>query len=292
MELSDSEFHILRTLLANETGIYVPESKQYLFLTRLSDLLEQHACKSFSDFIVLLNGVNRTSILRATVEAMTTHESGFFREPHHFQVLIESLLPSIAARKTCNEQRLQPSIRILSAGCSYGQEPYTIAMCVDQWLSTQADFTAEDILITGIDVSTRALERAKQGRYSSLELGNTISALEKETYFAPKGDFWELSESLRSRVSLQCKNLAQSLTNLGKFDIIFCRNVLIYFSAEQKTAVLKQLRDSLVSGGILFLGSTESLFGTKVEYIHRSYNQTTFYEAPPPIATEACSWKF
>lgn len=292
MQLSNTEFQILRTMLAKETGIDVPESKQYLFLTRLSDLLEKHGCKSFSDFIMLLNGANRARLLRATIEAMTTHESGFFREPHHFQVLINTLLPSIAARKPCKEQRLQPSIRILSAGCSFGQEPYTIAICVDQWLSTQADFTAEEISITGIDLSTRALERARQGRYSSLELGNTISALEMKTYFAPKGDLWEISEALRSRVSLQCENLTQPFNNLGKFDIIFCRNVLIYFSAEQKNIALQQLRDSLVSGGVLFLGSTESLFGTNVKYIHRSYNQTTIYEVPPPVATEACTWKF
>lgn len=292
MQLSDAEFQILRASLAKETGIDVPESKQYLFVTRLSELLEKYRCNTFSDFILMLSGANRSEILRATIEAMTTHESGFFREPHHFNVLVETLLPSIANRKLCNNKRLQPSVRILSAGCSYGQEPYTIAMCIDQWLSKQEIFTAEDISITGIDISNRALERARQGRYSSLELGNTISALDKERYFSAKGDFWEISDTLRSRVSFQCENLAKPLTSLGKFDIIFCRNVLIYFSAEQKKTVLNQLRNSLVTGGSLFLGSTESLFGTNVEYIHKSYNQTIVYEVPPLIASEASPWKF
>jgi len=292
MQLSDTEFQLLRAMLAKETGIDVPESKQYLFVTRLSDLVEKHGCKSFSEFILLLSGPNRLKLLRSTIEAMTTHESGFYRDPHHFQLLRDSLLPMIAARKAIKAQRLRPAIRILSAGCSYGQEPYTIAMCVDQWLSTQSDFSADEVSITGIDLSTRALERAKQGRYTDLELGTNISALDKDCYFTKQGEYWQISESQCNRVSFLCENLSKPLTSLGKFDVIFCRNVLIYFSAEQRNVVLQQIRDALVSEGVLFLGSTESLFGSTVEYIHRSYQQSTIYEAPPLTAMEACSWKF
>ena len=137
MQISDTEFQLLQKFLLRETGIDVPDSKRYLFTTRLTELLEKEKCKSFSEFFLQLSQGNDV-LVRAMVESMTTHECSFFRDPQQFQALVENILPMLATKKDEQIFRMPPRIRILSVGCSFGQEPYTIAMSVDRWLSSQA----------------------------------------------------------------------------------------------------------------------------------------------------------
>jgi chemotaxis protein methyltransferase CheR len=292
MQLSENEFQLLRKFLLRETGIDVPEAKQYLFSTRLGELLQKEGCGSFSDFLVLLTG-GRESLIRSTIEAMTTHESGFYRDPFHFQTLVEQILPALALQKVAKRTHKSPCIRILSAGCSYGQEPYTLAMSISNWQSSNPEWTAEDFSITGIDISTRALERARQGRYTDMEIGHNLPIEDRERYFSKNGDQWTLAESLRKRVTFQHVNLSRPIMEMGRFDIIFCRNMIIYFSPEQKTAVLLQLRKILEPAGMLFLGSSESMYGTNVEFLQRTHGKSFYYQAPQPHpSNEVLSWKF
>jgi len=292
MQISDIEFTLLRDFLLKETGIDIPESKRYLFSTRMSDLLEKERCKSFSDFFLVLTK-GSSHLIRATIETMTTHESSFFRDPQHFQLLMDTILPAAALRKDRQRLRIAPRIRILSAGCSFGQEPYTIAICVNRWLSAQSNWSAQDVSITAIDISTRALERAKLGVFTDLELGQSITDADKERFFIKQKGQWTITPTLRNQIEFKCINLTRPWNDLGKFDVIFCRNVIIYFAPDQKTQVLSQLRDALDPDGALFLGSMESMYGTNIDFVHKVIGQSSYYEAPPIQTLNGdLSWKF
>ena len=293
MNVSDAEFGLLREFLRRETGIDVPESKRYLFSTRLSDLLEKENCRNCSELLLRIQA-NEPPLVRATIEAMTTHESGFFREPHHFETLFETLLPALLERKAERSGQASPCLRLLSAGCSFGQEAYTMAICAERWRALRSDKAAVDISIVGIDLSERALERARRGSYTDLELGPHLAKEDRDRYFKRAGEHWHLSASIRDRVSFQCVNLSQPMSIPGKFDVIFCRNVIIYFSRELKITVLERLRSALEPEGALFIGSAESLYGVEVEFAHRTCGQSAYYEHPTTqaIPEEVPPWTF
>jgi len=292
MNLSDTEFQLLQDFLLRETGIDIQESKRYLFTTRLPDLLLKENCRNYSELLIKL-GARQPSAVRATVEAMTTHESGFFREPHHFEALFESIVPVLLERKALRTSRIPSTLRILSAGCSFGQEAYTLAICANHWLAGQIGSKACEVSIMGIDVSERALERAREGTYTELELGPHLPTECRDRYFSRQGDHWHLSPSIRSQVSFQYANLSQPLDSLGKFDVIFCRNVVIYFSMDRKISVLEKLRSALDPEGALFIGAAESLYGIDVEFTHRTCGRSAYYELPDALPTpeKGSPWK-
>jgi chemotaxis protein methyltransferase CheR len=283
--ITEIEFGLLRDFLRRETGITVPDSKQYLFSTRLDGIMDEWKCSSFSDLFLRLSGGDE-ALVRFVIEAMTTHESGFYREPHHFDVLCDVVLPEILERKLRTSTFLAPTIRILSAGCSFGQEAYTIAMCLERWQEKYPSSVMPKISILGIDLSTRALERARQGVYTTLELGFHLPQDVQDRYFRQDGDYWHLCPSIREQVSFQSGNLSRSLSEFGMYDVIFCRNVIIYFSPEEKIAVLDRLRNCLDADGALFIGSAENLYGIEVGLASRMCEQSTYYEIPrSPIQT-------
>jgi chemotaxis protein methyltransferase CheR len=277
MDISDREFGLFKRYLFLESGIDVAEEKRYLFTTRLSDLVIQEGCKTFSDFYqVLISGL-RKHLFQQVIELMTTHESGFFRDDHPYQVFTDAVLPEVSKRRAAKAHFLPPRVRILSAGCSFGQEPYSIALCVQRWLPTQSVFTVQDITIMGIDISAITLERAKKGVFSELELGKQLSSQERRKYFRKCGEQWQLCEEIRQMVAFQQVNLIKPFDNLGKFDVVFCRNVIIYFSIEGRKTVLGHLRRALEPEGVLFLGSAESLYNLSHGFSSQSKGPATYY---------------
>lgn len=281
--LNEIEFALLRDFLQQETGIAVPDSKQYLFSTRLAGILEKEQCRSFSELFLRLRSGD-SALTREVVEAMTTHESGFFREPHHFETLCGKILPTLVERKLQALPGLAPTVRILSAGCSFGQEPYTVALCIEAWRERQTFPSLVEVSIVGVDLSSLALERARRGVYTELELGPNLPAAVRERYFRKDGSGWEIDASIRERVEFRSGNLSKSLVELGIFDVILCRNVIIYFSPEEKVALLGRLRDRLEPGGALFIGSTENLYGIEVGLVPCTHGQSTHYESRGPSA--------
>jgi chemotaxis protein methyltransferase CheR len=279
MDISDREFGLFKHYLFLESGIDVAEEKRYLFTTRLSDLVIQEGCKTFSDFYqVLISGL-RKHLFQQVIELMTTHESGFFRDDHPYQMLTDAILPEVSRRRAARAHFLPPRVRILSAGCSFGQEPYSIALCVQRWLPTQSVFTVQDITIMGIDISAITLERAKKGTFSELELGKQLSSQERRKYFRKCGEQWQLCEEIRKMVAFQQVNLIKPFDNLGKFDVVFCRNVIIYFSIEGRKTVLGHLHRVLEPEGVLFLGSAESLYNLSHGFSSQSKGPATYYTA-------------
>ena len=275
--MSDKEFGLFKDHLFRESGIDVPDEKRYLFTTRLSGLLGREGCATFSELYRLLVSGQHSALKRQVIELMTTHESGFFRDDHPYHVVTDVLLPEVSKLRAKQAHFLPPRLRILSAGCSFGQEPYSLAMCVHRWLPTQSVYSQGDITIIGVDISEKAVERAKKGVFSEMEMGKHLTVEDRRTYFQKCKEHWQVCDAIRSMAVFQQVNLMEPFENLGKFDVIFCRNVLIYFSVEGRKTVIARLRRALEPHGFLFLGSAESLFNLSDEFTSHSSGPATYY---------------
>ena len=279
MDITDREFQLLKELLFSLSGIEIAEDKQYLFTTRLIDLLASEKCSSFGDLYRKLILPKSEHSRRLFVESMTTHESGFFRDGHPFRVFYENILPSVSKLRAQQARFLPPRLRILSAGSSFGQEAYSIAICIRRWLSGQSVFLPENVSILGIDISGKAIERAKNARYGDLEIGKNLSADDRRQFFNKQGERWALSDEIKKMVSFQRMSLDRSFDDIGKFDIIFCRNVIIYFPVDVRKRVVEQLHAALAPEGVLFLGSAESLFNICDLFKSVTVGETLYYKA-------------
>lgn len=259
--ISKLEFDLLKKLLFRISGIEVRDNKHYLFTTRLGEYLKEKKYSGFSELYNRLVSGDNPQLQREFVQAMTTHESSFFRDVRPFTLLTKVLLPSIARVNHENARYLSPRIRILSAGCSLGQETYSIAMCVKNWLETQETFAENDVTIIGVDISARVLDRAREGVYAENEAGNAIPpALRKKYFESTTAGGVRVSEPVRAMVKFAEHNLVDPLDTLGKFDIVFCRNVIIYFPVDLQRTILDRFAGQLNRHGALILGASESTF--------------------------------
>lgn len=245
MEMNPQDFKYIQQFLAESCGIVLTDAKQYLVKNRLSGLLEHYRMSSFGD---LVNALRVRSGMAErlkvdVIEAMTTNETFWFREEAHFTELKEVVLPEMLARKG--------GIRIWSAACSSGQEPYTISMCVEDFGKSRF------VKIIGTDISENVLKQARAAVYTKSSLARGMATDRRERFFHPVENGYKLNSAITERVRFQQFNLLKPFAALGRFDIVFCRNVLIYFSDELKRDILKRIASVLEAGGILFLSSTE-----------------------------------
>jgi chemotaxis protein methyltransferase CheR len=239
--------------LEAQCGIVLGDSKQYLVRSRLSPLVNKFGSASLDALLKeVITGRNRELRL-AAVDAMTTNETLWFRDGYPYTVLAERILPELAERKR--------PIKIWSAASSSGQEPYSMAMTVSEIQAKRPGFLP-NVSIIGTDISSSMLEQCKAGVYDNLALGRGLSPERKRAFFEPAdGGRMKIKDSVKRVVSFRQQNLMENYTLLGKFDVVFCRNVLIYFSPEMKSKVLNQIANSLNPGGYLLLGASESLTG-------------------------------
>ncbi|MGC9401867.1 protein-glutamate O-methyltransferase [Vibrio genomosp. F10] len=251
--ISDQEYRDFSRFLESQCGIVLGDSKQYLVRSRLSPLVTKFNVGSLSDLLRdVVTGRNR-DLRVAAVDAMTTNETLWFRDTYPFAVLAEKLLPEVAANKR--------PIKIWSAASSSGQEPYSMAMTI---LETQQRKPGmlPNVSITATDISATMLDMCRAGVYDNLALGRGLSPERRRTFFEDAGDGrMKVKDNVKRLVNFRPQNLMESYALIGKFDIIFCRNVLIYFSPEMKSQVLNQMANSLNPGGYLLLGASESLTG-------------------------------
>jgi chemotaxis protein methyltransferase CheR len=278
IDISDTEFAVLKDHLSKVSGIEVPPEKRYLFKTRLSELLEAQNCPNFSVFYTRLTTENDGILERELVMAMTTHETGFFRDRHPFECLQRKLLPAIVRQRLASAGQRPVRIRILSCGCSSGQEPYSLAICVREWLETQSRLKSNDFTVLGVDISRRILDRATRGIYTTAELGESMPEYIKSRYFVPRNEGWEIAGDIRKMVNFAEVNLAESLGFMGQFDLIFCRNVIIYLTYGLKRKIIQQFRNMLNAGGALFLGASESLYPLTDEFVVVHDGPTMYYQ--------------
>ena len=254
-DITLQEYEGFKKFLQDASGILLGDNKQYLVKSRLRRLLADNGMDSLGDLLVRLQRPGSAQLKESVIDAMTTNETLWFRDNHPFRILAEILLPELAARNSW-----QP-LRIWSAACSTGQEPYSIAMTIEEYRRLQPGRLKTDIKIVATDISRSVLDTARRGEYEMLALGRGLSPERQRLFFnaLPAGG-WKIKPELQRMVEFRELNLLERYM-LGKFDLIFCRNVLIYFAAEHKKDILTRMHACLNPGGYLILGASESLNG-------------------------------
>jgi chemotaxis protein methyltransferase CheR len=247
------DFDYLARLLKERSGLIVNKDKVYLLETRLMPVARRHGMKGLDELVQTLRRGADDKLLIDVTEAMTTNESLFFRDTRPFDLFRDTVLPGLM-----QVRGTQKKIRIWSAACSSGQEPYSLAMLLKE---NQAKVSGWRVDIVATDISKEIIAKAKAGLYTQFEVqrGLPIQLLVK--YFKQTGDKWQIDAGLRSMVQYGEFNLLKHPRPLGQFDVVFCRNVLIYFDQPTKQQVLNGIADILAPDGVLFLGGAETVLG-------------------------------
>lgn len=277
--MESSEFQFLAHLLMEQSGLSLGAGKEYLLEARLVPLAQSWGLSSISELVAELRRGNRV-LESAVVEAMTTNETLFFRDRTPFDELRDRLLPPLISAR-----HVRRELRIWSAAASTGQEPYSLAILLyDSFPELISGWRIE---IIGTDISTQALTRAQAGVYSQFEVqrGLPIQLLLK--HFTQTADGWRIKDELRSWVRFKKLNLKDSFSFLGKFDVIFCRNVLIYFENDLKKNILDRMARQLAEDGCLFLGAAESVIGITDTFERQRDCRAAVYTPKPRLAISA-----
>ena len=253
-ELDEKSYHQFRTFLEQQCGIVLGEKKQYLVKSRLAPLMSKFGVSSLGELVTRTLSPVERQLRAAVIDAMTTNETLWFRDDHPFKLLQNELLPDFDKRQT--------PVKIWSAASSSGQEPYSIAMSVLEYQQRNPGAFKRGVQVVGTDISSTMLEHCKYGHYDSLSLARGLSAERKRQFFE-NGDngMLKVKDQVKKMVNFRPLNLLNSYSLMGRFDIVFCRNVLIYFSPEIKAQIISQIHGTLNDGGYLFLGASESLSG-------------------------------
>ncbi|MGK0441346.1 MAG: chemotaxis protein methyltransferase CheR [Pseudohongiellaceae bacterium] len=252
-QISSTSYQSFREFLEKACGILLGENKQYLVASRLNKIMAQHEITDLNDLIVKMSSLSHRSLKESVVDAMTTNETLWFRDTHPFEVFKNKILPE-------RIKGARGSMRIWSAACSSGQEPYSLSMIYEEYKAKSLGVPSLDII--GTDLSRTMLDLSKSAEYDGLSLGRGLSDQRLRQFFEPvDGDVWRVKREYSQRTRFQSLNLMDSYASLGKFDAVFCRNVLIYFSAELKRDILTRIHATLKPGGYLVLGASEGLTG-------------------------------
>ncbi len=254
MVISEQEYSRFQDLLNKKTGILLGSNKQYLVTSRLTSFLKENQISDFSQLIDKLASFGNNQLLQQVIDRMTTNETLWFRDGFPFNFLISNILPEL---KQLGVSRAS----IWCAACSSGQEPYSISMSIEEQRIVASSQLPSQVDILSTDISSRILEQAKKGEYQSIEISRGLSLQRQQRFFNRNDDgSFVLKPELRNKVRFLPLNLMElPYRHAGKFDVIFCRNVLIYFSAELKEKVINGMADCLKPGGYLFLGASESM---------------------------------
>jgi len=250
--LTSGDYQAFQKFLEAACGIVLGADKEYLVSSRLGGLMREYAIPSYGDLISQLQGGRNNRLKTSIIDAMTTNETFWFRDMAHYRMLEEKILPELTSRPG---QR----IRVWSAACSSGQEPYNISMILQDYQARNPGKLGASSEIIATDISTAILADARKGVYTGMAASRGMSAEQQHRYFTEKNDQLEVKPEIKRRVNFRELNLTKGYELLGRFDIIFCRNVLIYFSHDQKSDIINRMARTLNPGGYLFLGSTESL---------------------------------
>jgi chemotaxis protein methyltransferase CheR len=251
--MTEQDFEHFSRLLHARSGFVLTPEKDYLVRGRLDPVARAAGLADSTELLARLRRENPEPLIERCVEAMAIHESSFFRDASPFRHLAETVLPKLVA-----ETREARPLRIWCAACSSGQEPYSVAIVLKELASQMAGRRAE---ILATDLSDPILRKAQSGLYSDFEARRGLSPERLARWFKPEGRGWQVSPDLQQMITFRSHNLLNGAVSLGKFDIIFCRNVLIYFDVERKRRLLEDMARALVPGGALFLGSAETVIG-------------------------------
>jgi chemotaxis protein methyltransferase CheR len=276
ISIQPEELKVLTRFIYEQSGISLDESKAYLLESRLSGLMRDYNCGAYSELYFKAKSDATKVLPRKIVEAMTTNETSFFRDTAPFELLRHKLIPELIDRQTKTTLKGLPiPIRIWSAACSTGQEVYSIATVLRELLG---DWNRWSIRLLGTDISDQAVARASRGIYTKFEMERGLASDQLNRWFTPVPDGWKIRDEVRAAATFKTLNLMQDFSGLGKFDIIFCRNVAIYFTEQDKTRLFNRLGAMLAPEGALIIGSTETLAGLCPQFESKRYLRTIFYQ--------------
>lgn len=268
--ISAENYAFLQRYIYQESGIVIDAGKNYLIESRLLPIVKQENLSTLNDLCSLLRATAPLQLKSRVVESMTTNETLFFRDLSVFDALQKEILPKlIEARR--NVRRLS----IWSAAASSGQEAYSIAMLLKEF-----GLEGWKVQIFGTDLNQQILDKAAAGKYLQIEVNRGLPAKYLVKYFTRAGLDWQICDALRSMVKFQRFDLRTSMSSFGPFDLIFCRNVLIYFDVDTKKQILASLRRTLSPGGLLALGAAETTINLDNAYTRVVHGAATFYQVP------------
>lgn len=266
MQLSADTLAALQLEIHRLCGVHLGPEKGYLVRQRLEPVARARGCTGFDELHRMLVERRDPTLRDAVVAAMTTNETSFFRDGHPFATFRDRLLPDLVARvlarKRAGRAGEEARARLFSAGASTGQEPYSVAMLVrEHWEAhPSVEWSPGDFAITAVDISPRALAKAMSGLYSDAEIIRGVSPDRVARHFVSAADGqWQVRESLMRMISFRRVNLAERFVPLGPFEVVFCRNVLIYFDEPCRRRILGQFHRMLPPEGVLVLGASENL---------------------------------
>lgn len=280
--LTEEEYKILMKYIYSICGITLNEDKKYLIHQRLEPLAESLHC-SMSDLVRKIAGAPDYQLRDKMIVAITTNETFFFRDIHPFETFRQFMLPKLSEtvkqRKLRMPQRRGAKASIWSCACSTGQEPYSLSMILYEYVqfNKSQGLEFDDFSILATDISSRVLAKAMAGEYSDSEMSRGITQMYKTFYFDETNKQWSVKQFLRKIIEFRTVNLIESFSYLGSFDIIFCRNILIYFDEETKKRILEQFYSMLAPEGILLLGSTENIYTLSDKFESRHIGETVLY---------------
>jgi len=251
--MTPSDYDFIRKLLKARSGLVLAPEKHYLVESRLMPIARKHGLFNITGLVARLKGHDAEALTVEVVEAMTTNESFFFRDKIPFEQFRDTMIPALMAVRNPSRR-----IRIWSAAASTGQEPYSLAICLKEMASQVAGWRIE---ILSTDLSTEVLEKAKAGIYSQFEVQRGLPIQMLVKYFTQVGETWQIAPELRAMVQYKPLNLLHNFSQLGVFDVVFCRNVLIYFDQETKIDVFNRLAKVMPQDGFLLLGAAETVVG-------------------------------
>ncbi len=276
VKIKPDEIKLLSKYVYEISGIHIDPSKAYLLETRLGKILETENCASYADLYYQSKKDGLKKIEKKIIDAITTNETLFFRDNNPFELVKHKIVPEIIdLRTSTNISNTAPNIRIWSAACSTGQEVYSIAIILKELLF---DVFKYRINLLGTDISNAAVAQASAGVYNKFEIERGLSSEKLQKYFTPSGVQWKIKDEIRAMASFKAINLQEPFHHLGKFDIIFCRNVAIYFTLEDRKKLFNRIADILEPDGFLIIGSTESLTGVCPRFVPKRHLKSIFYQ--------------
>lgn len=278
------EFQLFQNYIAQKCGIEITEEKAYLIETRLSKFLADFGLSTFGELYSKIRSSDDASLNEKIIDAITTNETLWFRDKTPWNILRELYLPK--AIELLQSQKKE-KIRIWSAAASTGQEAYSTAICIEEYLKQNniAGVSLDNFEILATDISDAVIKIAKNGKYDAISVTRGLDKNIKEKYFIKKDMIWELSPLIKERVKFTKFNLQNSFYMFGNFDVIFCRYVLIYFSHTFKEDMLKKLSYSLADDGMLFLGSYETYEELNNYFISALHGGGVYYTKKPQRGT-------
>jgi chemotaxis protein methyltransferase CheR len=258
-------------------SIALDHSKDYLIEGRLGDLLEERGYRSFSQLVSCAQSDSSGALKRAIIDSITTGETLFFRDYSPFDLLRHKIIPEIVDRRA--RTGINAPIRIWSAACSTGQEIYSIAIVLKQMLGDPGRY---NIRLLGTDISDRAVARASEGVYSPVEIARGLPDAERAKFFVPKGNSLKIRDEIRAMACFRRLNLMEDFSSLGQFDIVFCRNVAIYFNDPDRVSLFHRVAQRMERDASLIIGSMESLTGVCPRFESKRHLRSVYYQLKPP----------